>query len=81
MIVTGIAADLFAECIGKSAGVAETGHVCDLADGIFAALQKRKTFMNAVFFQIAADGAASHCPEKAATHFPGQMKLPGEFRQ
>ena len=81
IVFTGIASELSAECPGKTAGVAEACHICNLDHRILAALNQRQTLVDTIFFQIAGNCLAGHFFEQAAADLSGQMNLVFFVRQ
>ena len=79
IVFTGIASELSAECPGKTAGVAEACHICNLDHRILAALNQRQTLVDTIFFQIAGNCLAGHFFEQAAADLSGQMNLVCQF--
>ena len=81
IVFTGIASELSAKCPGKTAGVAEACHICNLDYRILAALNQRQTLVDTIFFQIAGNCFAGHFFEQAAADLSGQMNLVCQFLQ
>ena len=75
IVFTGIASELSAECPGKTAGVAEACHICNLDHRILTALNQRQTLVDTIFFQIAGNCLVGHFFEQAAADLSGQMNL------
>ena len=73
IVFTGIASKLSAECPGKTAGVAEACHICNLDHRILAALNQRQTLVYTIFFQIAGNCFAGHFFEQAAADLFGPV--------